>query len=153
MSVLLKLVYDTNLLRQRYIEIHENLFGLSFGRLVRLSRESAQPDFATYAERLGGLILDLQNVRDQLGRLEERKLSHRTGRELRDALADYTVALEDSIRKLQCICERNLKQQQGMEAFKHYSLGDYRVDRIAYDDAMQHHKRMGLRLNQLLSNF
>jgi hypothetical protein len=153
MSVLLKLVYDTNLLRQRYVEIHENLFRLSLGRLVRRSGASAGPDYGAQAERLGRLIQDLQSVRDQLGQLDEGKLSHRTGRELRNTLADYTVALEDSIRKLQFICERNLKQQQGVAAFKDYSLGDYRLDRIAYDDAIQHHKRLGLRLNQLLSNF
>ena len=44
-------------------------------------------------------------------------------------------------------------QQQGVAKFHNYALGDGRADRIAYDDAIQNHKRVGLRVNQLLSNF
>lgn len=153
MSLLLKLVYDTNALRQRYVTAHRKIFGLSFGRVVRLSRESAAADFETQVARLSELVTELRQLRNKLGKLQESELRQRTGRELREALADYTGALEDSVGKLKRICERNAQELRGVAEFRLYSLGDYRFDRIAYDDAVQHHKRIGLRLNQLLSNF
>jgi len=153
MSTLLKLVCETSVIRQRYAEIHQKLFRVSLGRLVRLRSRSARPDYGARAEELERLERDLQRLRNQLAQLTEGQLTQRSGRELRAALRDYTVALEDSIRKLRVISERSLKEQQGIAEYQTYSLGDYRLDRIAYDDALQHHKRLGIRLNQLLSSF
>lgn len=153
MSLLLKLVYDTDALRQRYVEIHQKVFGLSFGRLIRFSRESAAADFEAQVGRLSELVIELRHLHDELARLPESELRQRTGRELRKALADYTGALEDSVCKLKFICERNMQELRGVAGFRDYSLGDYRLDRIAYDDAVQHHKHIGIRLTQLLSNF
>jgi hypothetical protein len=153
MSALLKLVYDTSVLRQRYTDVHQELFGISLGRFVRLGGQPVRPDYGTQVEKLGTLTEDLQDLRGQLARLEPGQLTQRAGRELRAALTEYIVALEDSVRKLRVICERSLQAQQGAAPLKEYSVGDYRRDRIAYDDAIQHHKRLATRLNQLLSSF
>ena len=152
MSRLLKLVYEASELRRQYAGIHEEMFGMSMRRIVRLGRKS-EHDYRANMRRLGVLSQELGGVQQQLAELQECDLTKRRGHDICAALAEYTEALSASVALLNTICRRLAREQKGVDGWRNYTATSFRHDRITYDDAIQHHKRLGRRLQELLSTF
>ena len=152
MSLLVKLVYDTSKVRCRYSRVHDRIFGFPLSRVVHLASLQRTKTDLQDLEELKELKATLDTIRDQLSDLDETDLTKRRGREIRDALLDYAAALEASVINLQKICQarRQVSADRHQSA---YESSAYREDKIAYDDCIQHHKRLGERLTHLLSTF
>jgi hypothetical protein len=152
MSHLLKLVYEASELRRRYTGIHEEMFGFSVRRIIRFGQQSER-ECQAKMQRLDDLSEALAGMRKQIADLQECDLTKRRGHDICTALGDYTQALSDSVALLHTICQRLAREQKGVDGWRNYTATELRQDRITYDDAIQHHKRMGRRLQELLSTF
>ena len=152
MSRLLKLVYEASELRRQYAGIHEEMFGFSVRRIMRLGQQSGN-ECRAKMQRLDDLSLALAEMRKQLAELQECDLTKRRGHEICTALEEYTQALNASVGLLNTICRRLAREQERADGWRNYTATSFRQDRISYDDAIQHHKRAGRRLQELLSTF
>lgn len=152
MSRLLKLVYETSELRRRYAGIHEEMFGFSMRRIIRLGQQNER-ECRAKMQRLDDLSQALAEMRQQVAELQECDLTKRRGHEICTALQEYTQALNASVALLNTICRRLAREQKGVDGWRNYTATSLRQDRITYDDAIQHHKRVGKRLQELLSTF
>jgi hypothetical protein len=152
MSHLLKLVYETSELRRQYAGIHEEMFGFSMRRILRLGQRG-EPECRARMRRLEELSRGLAGMRQQLAELQECDLTKRRGHDICTALGEYTQALGTSVALLKTICQRLAREQRGVDGWRNYTATEFRQDRITYDDAIQHHKRLGKRLQELLSTF
>lgn len=152
MSHLLKLVYDASELRRQYAGMHEEMFGFSMRRIMRLGQRS-EPECRARIRRLDELSQALAGMQQQLGELQECDLTKRRGHDICTALGEYTQALSASVALLNTICQRVAREQKDVDGWRNYTATDFRQDRITYDDAIQHHKRLGKRLQELLSTF
>lgn len=148
MSKLVKIVYDVAAIRSRYVCVHEEMFQVSARRLVRAfdrDKQGLYQNRKSDLDRLSELILTSQG---ELESLDEEDLAIRRGRDIRTQLAHYLEALSESVALLKSICEqmkkRAIKDQM-------YDPQDLKGLRVSYDDAMQHHKRLGASLNSLIS--
>ena len=152
MSRLLKLVYETSELRRQYARIHEEMFGFSMRRIIRLGQQNERECLARM-QRLDYLSSALAEMRQQVAELQECDLTKRRGHDICAALDEYTQALNASVSLLNTICRRLAREQKGVDGWRNYTATSFRQDRITYDDAIQHHKRVGKRLQELLSTF
>ncbi|MGB5735842.1 MAG: hypothetical protein WBM40_15510 [Thiohalocapsa sp.] len=105
------------------------------------------PGCLTNEQELEELNQRLSRAINGLSELKKEDLSIRRGSEIQNALSEYVQALTESIAALATLLEvrkrsRNASQQQPSEASQ--------ATKIAYDDAVQYHKRLGARLNKLL---
>ncbi len=147
MSDLLKIVYEVAAVRSDYLRIHRRLFHVSAGRLMRNLTRRQTPGCLTNEQELEELNQRLSRAINGLSELKKEDLSIRRGSEIQNALSEYVQALTESIAALATLLEvrkrsRNASQQQPSEASQ--------ATKIAYDDAVQYHKRLGARLNKLL---
>jgi len=149
MSELVKLVYDTSRIRSRYRHIHNRVMGFSLRAMRLLVRPDSAPELSGYEKELQALDEYLNTVEGALQRLDPKELTKREGNELRTGLLEYVEALGASIDRLLRICAGKRKEQEGDPEFARYSDTQYADDRVAYDDAIQHHRRLGARLNEL----
>jgi hypothetical protein len=152
MSRLLKLVYEASELRRQYAGIHEEMFGFSMRRIMRLGQHSERECHARM-RRLDDLSQALAEMQQQLAELQECDLTKRRGHDICSALEEYTQALSASVALLTTICRRLAREQKSVDGWRNYTATSFRQDRITYDDAIQHHKRLGKRLQELLATF
>lgn len=149
MSRLLKLLYDVADIRCQYQGIHDSACGFSPRNFLMTRLRAAQRrDSPTPVSTLDALLLRLQITKEELDSLAKDDLSIRRGHEIQDALIRYVEALTSSMSELKALCE--LDSQCG-GSFNSETDDARRALRTSYDDAMQHHKRLGLLLNQLIS--
>lgn len=148
MSKLVKVVYDVAGIRGRYARVHGETFHLSARKLVRVLNLGTPDAHGSGATELGQLLQRLQAAQTELVDLDEGDLSVRRGREIQTELAGYVLALTESVRILRSISE--LLQQRDTKN-KTYDSGRLQSLKVDYDDAMQHHKRLGTRLNTLIA--
>ena len=142
MSKLVKLLYDMASLRAEYQRLHQDLFGLSTRRLLYLFRpKSGQVEMA----RIGQLNRRLQELAGEMLSLEPDDLSIRRGEDLREALNNFHLAFAKTLSNL----ERLGQARFGLSAGE--SDADRRSLLAAYDDALQHQRRMGARVNEIIA--
>lgn len=148
MSKLVKVVYEVAGVRGRYLRVHDKIFQLSARKLVRALNPGRPDADASGTTELGQLLQQLQAAQTELEDLDESDLLVRRGREIQTELADYVLALTESVRILKSIYEL---LQQRETTNKLYDSGRLQGLKVDYDDAMQHHKRLGARLNTLIA--
>lgn len=148
MSKLVKIVYDVAGIHGRYRCVHNEIFHLSARKLVRFLNPDLRDLYTSQASVLDGLLQQLNQTQSELEDLAASDLSIRRGIEIQSELADYVVALVESIKILKSISEL-MKQRATKE--KIYSAESLQSLKVAYDDAMQHHKRLGAHLNALIA--
>ena len=149
MSKLVKAVYDVARIRGRYLRVHDAIFHLSARKLVRVLNLGRPKDaHGSGTTELEQLLQRLQIAQTELENLDESDLSVRRGREIQTELADYVSALTESVQILKSISEHLRQRDTKSELYDPERLQGLKVD---YDDAMQHHKRLGARLNTLIA--
>ena len=129
------------------------MFGFSVSRVAHIANLHTAASYRQDLAELDDLTAALDGIRSQLADLQDDQLTKRTGWEIRDALLDYTNALHQSLHQLRKICQSRQQEKEKDGKQGRYSIKGYREERIAYDDAIQHHKRLGERLTNLLSTF
>ena len=141
MSQLIRILYEVSQLRNRYEGAHRNLCGLSPQRLIAvLHGKQAQQ---AQLENLREIRQQLRHKQGELERLDAEEIARvRRGREIRPALSDYISALLASMDRLEILCRLALDAGEAET-----SRGQAK---IAYDDAVQHHRRLASQLNQLI---
>ena len=143
MSNLIKLLHDTAALRAEYQRLHQDLLGLSMRRLLFLVRPGARQQVEA---RFQYLFQRLGELREEMGRLTPDDLAIRRGEELHQALLDFHQAFGETLGQLEM-----LRQAQAGQATS--TTGKDRQSLLApYDDALQHQRRMGARINDLLAD-
>lgn len=148
MSKLLKVLYDVAEIRCRYHGIHEAVFGFSPRKLLRTLNRPVEGDQQAEAQELDRLLSRLYSAGTDLESLSEEDLSVRRGHEIRRALLDYVEALTESSNRLKALCELPQRAEDRANA----EFGNRQAAlKVVYDDAMQYHRRLGARLNQLIS--
>jgi len=148
MSKLVKVVCDVAQIRGRHLQVHDEIFHLSAREMMRfLSRGKPDAESRGAAE-LDLLLQRLGTAQSELGELDESDLSIRRGGEIQAALADYVTALTESVQLLRSISEHSWRRATKNE---HYDPGHLQQLKVNYDDALQHHKRLGVRLNALIA--
>ncbi len=145
MADILKYTYDVSDINYRYQEIHNEIFRLSVRRLAMEMFADQSVSLKKHEDELKILHGKLTDIKTALDALPQNELNIRRGKEILKALSKYTEALTKSIHYLQRICndKKNLL----------FSDSNFVNDKKAYDDAIQHHKNLGIKLNSLLSDF
>ena len=141
MSNLVKLLYDMAALKADYQQVHDELFGLSTRRLLFLLRPGARQ---TVAGRVNLLISRLDGLRADMRRLTAEDLAIRRGQELRLALEDFSLALGETLSQLEALRLARATSGPGP------TRATVRPPLAAYDDALQHQRQLGARLNDLI---
>ncbi len=143
MSNLVKLLYDMAALKGDYQQLHDELFGLSPRRLLFLLRPKARQGVEG---RIGLLIGRLEALGEDMRRLTPEDLAIRRGQELRQALESFAQALGETLRQLEMlhVAEASAVTTAGPV------LTSGRGPLAAYDDALQHQRQLGARLNELI---
>lgn len=143
MSNLIKLLHDTAALRAEYQRLHQDLLSLSMRRLLFLVRPGARQQVDA---RFQHIFQRLGELREEMGRLTPDDLAIRRGEELHQALLDFHQAFGETLGQLE-----RLRQAQAGQATS--TPGKDRQSLLApYDDALQHQRRMGARINDLLAD-
>jgi hypothetical protein len=148
MSNLVKILYDVGAIRSRYRGAHEAICGFSARKLLRSLHRRRPEHQAAELDELHRILSMLRGAMEALEALGEHDLCIRRGREIQVALADYIAALTESTTRLEALC-RQLAQEEDADPDNKGDKGHEL--KIAYDDAVQHHKRCGTRLNDLIS--
>ncbi len=141
MSQLIRILYEVSRLRDHYAGVHRNLCGLSPQRLFAVLHKPAQQQ--AQLENLREIRQQLHRTQGELGGMSGEEIARvRRGREIYPALADYVSALLESVDRLEILCRLEQSTREG--------AAPRDQAKIAYDDAVQHHRRLGRRLNQLI---
>jgi len=145
MADILKYTYDVSDINYRYQEIHNEIFRLSVRKLAMEMFADQNVPLKEYEDDLKMLYGKLTDIQTALDVLPQNELNIRSGKEILSALSNYVAALTKSIHYLEKICndKKNLL----------FSDSNFVNDKKAYDDAIQHHKNLGVILNSLLSDF
>ncbi len=150
MSKLLKTLYDVAEIRCRYNRVHEAMFGFSARRLLQSMHPPTPEGTAARTEELDQLSSQLAMARKELDQLGQADLAIRRGREIQGALIAYIDALNESNVRLRAFCDR----WQGADSANATAEHKLRTElKVAYDDAVQYHKRLGAQLNKLISTY
>lgn len=150
MSNVVKLAQEITKALTRYKRIHDQIFSLR--KAVLMPNLYKGFDYLAHEQELISLRNEIGKIQVAIAQLESTDLTKRAGEEVRGALLRYTEALWDTVNKLQVIC-RNLRlEDEGVQEFTGYSTSYLRDDRVTYDDAIQHYRRWGVRLNGMFSN-
>ena len=145
MADILKHTFNVRDINCRYQEIHNEIFSLSVRKLaieIFVDQKVSIKKYEDELKMLQGKLIDIQTA---LNVIPQSELKIRTGKEILLALSNYVTALTKSINYLQKICN-DKNSLSGSDS----NLINYKM---AYDDAIQHHKNLGIRLNDLLSSF
>ncbi len=148
MSRLFKLLYDVAGIRTRYLSVHDELFSVSASKLLRMFRHIPARDSAAQLEVLEKLSRELAATREDLATLNNTETSMRRGAEIRRGLEDYVVALAETVEILRQV----VRAKDVAAAQRDPNEQRLRGLKVAYDDAMQYHKRLGSALNKLISD-
>ncbi len=147
MSDLLKIVYDVAAVRGDYLRLHRRLLNISASRLFhKLARRSGTG--LPGQQDLDALTHRLEHALDELTQLKEEDLAIRRGSEIQRTLRAYTQALSESLAALSRLLEM---QQSPPHDDGSQSPAHSQAIKVAYDDAVQYHNRLGSRLNNLLT--
>jgi hypothetical protein len=148
MSSLVKLLYDVGALGRRYNRVHESVCGLSPRSIMRSWRRADAEDRAARVDELGRILSQLQEARTELMALDEEAVSVRRGREIHRTLLDYIGALSLAGSRLEALC-----REGGDEPGRSPTRAGDQSNRlkIAYDDAVQNHRRLAELLNELVA--
>ncbi|MEA3275380.1 MAG: hypothetical protein U9Q81_08875 [Pseudomonadota bacterium] len=149
MSKLLKVVYDVAGIRAEYLRVHDEVLGLSARNLIRVFHRSPADTRADKTRELRQLARRLLASRKDLTELSEDDLSIRRGREICNALDGYVDALAESVDILATISEL---RQRPIATDNTHDFDRLNALKVAYDDAVQYRKRLGTRLNKLISS-
>jgi hypothetical protein len=136
---------------ERYQSIHDEVFGFSIRGLLDVVGRNGSASHAGRAQRLEELATQIRDVKDTIGSLEEIDLTRHSKNAVRSTLLDYARALEDSITRLQSICDNLYGEAEGLDDQAGYSENRLRSDKIRYDDSVQEYKRLGARLTSLFA--
>jgi hypothetical protein len=148
MSKLLKVLYEVAEIRCRYHRTHEAVFGFSPRRLLRTLHRSPTNERAAEERELDRILERLHGSREDLAALGPEDLSIRRGREIQASLVAYVDALAASGGKLRELCELQQRTGANEDPLYHNELNTLKV---AYDDAVQYHRRLGRHLNELIA--
>ena len=148
MSDLLKIAYEVAAVRSDYLRIHRRVFHVSAGRLIHnLTRRHTRGSL-TDQQELEELSQRLSRAIDGLSKLNKEDLSIRRGSEIQNELSAYAQALTESMAALATLLEA---RERPRNESHHEPSGASQAMKTAYDDAVQYHKRLGARLNELLT--
>lgn len=151
MSYVVKLAQDISKVLVRYKKVHDQVFSLRKAVLIH-NLYKKEVDYLAHEQELRILRNEIGKIQAAIVQLNAADLTKRSGEEVRSALLRYTEALWEAVNKLLVIC-RNLRLEgEGVQEFTGYSASYLRQDRVTYDDAVQHYKRWGVRLNGMFSN-
>ena len=145
MTDIIKYTYNVRDVNHRYQMIHNDIFGLSVRKLAAAMVKGQSVPVIKHEDELKKLQEKLTEIQSALDTLPQSELKIRRGREILSTLSNYVAALTKSIIYLQKIC--NDKNRLSGTDSKLVN------DRKLYDDAIQHHKTLGVKLNSLLSSF
>ena len=151
MSDLLKIAYEVAAVRSDYLRIHRRVFHVSAGRLIHnLTRRHTRGSLTdqTDQQELEELSQRLSRAIDGLSKLNKEDLSIRRGSEIQNELSAYAQALTESMAALATLLE--VRKRPRNESH-HEPSGASQAMKTAYDDAVQYHKRLGARLNELFT--
>lgn len=152
MSDLLRIVYDVAAIRGDYLRLHHRLFQMSAGSLfhtlVRKVARRGQVRDSTDQQELDALAHRLSRALEELSQLEQEDISIRRGNDIRKALREYAEALSESLAALDTFIALRSSARTGDSRL---AAGQTQAVKIAYDDAVQFHSRLGARLNALLA--
>ncbi len=148
MSDLLKIVYEVAAVHSDYLRLHRRLFHISAGRLLHNLTRRHTGAGLTDQHEIKELSQRLSRAIDGLSQLKKEDLSIRRGSEIQTALSEYAQALTESMTALAALLEMGKRSRNGS---RHQPSGKSQTTKVAYDDAVQYHKRLGARLNELLT--
>ncbi|MFZ1536067.1 MAG: hypothetical protein WAT23_01570 [Chromatiaceae bacterium] len=143
MSNLIKLLHDMASLRTEYQRLHQDLLGLSVRRLLFLARPGARQGVDARFQHLFQRQKELQAEMDQLTADD---LAIRRGEELFQALTNFHQAFGETLKQLELLHQAQASQAAGGPGNSSHRL------LAPYDDALQHQRRLGARINDLLAD-
>lgn len=153
MTEILDLVFSANRLRVRYLRTHHQVFGLSWSRVADLLRRGSGEIWEKREKHLDDQLDELDQILARVRQIPDSKIHKHSGILLRPKLIDYLEALRQSMQTLRSICAKLRLEREGNPEYAHYGGDGFRVDRVAYDEALSRERRCGSVLTQMLEKF
>ena len=153
MAHIIDLACEITEIRSRYLKIHHAVFGLSLRRSASMLRRGTTVFYGDRERELCALEEQLVKLEPVLAKVDSDELTRRAGRQVHDALVQYTSSLVTTVRHLREMCG-NLSLDEA-EYRRVADNGDsrFRHDKIRYDFSIQELKRWGAKMNQLFTTF
>ena len=149
MSKIIKLTYEAADARGCYAKIHESIFKLSLRGMIAVLNRRKWIDYEIHHTELSNVSQSLDDIEIELSLIDDTEMSRiRGGVLIRLALLEYVQALGQSVRMLKGICERYINDRGEQR-----EQNELATAKASYDAAVQYHRHLGDRLNQLLSTF
>lgn len=148
MAQLVTLAHRVSSIHARYANIHDSLFSFSlFRKRLRHNKtgDSIQSHYEIELKRLSEELGEVISIMNSGVPLEPKTTF---SREFATAMEEYIQALSTSITQLSDICSHQRTWDKHEQAF---SSTQSRIDRTSYDESIQHYRRLGARLNQMVS--
>jgi hypothetical protein len=143
---LVTLAHRVSGIHTRYAKIHSLSVAFSLGRAIsRIGRRNTA-EFCRHQSQLTALNEELLQIASSLQDGSKLEPSTTLGDEFRLVLGEYIEALSNTVQSLGRICAALCREKQAAVA---YDERQSRADRLAYDESIQHYRRLGERLSQL----
>ncbi|MCB1859193.1 MAG: hypothetical protein KDI63_13010 [Gammaproteobacteria bacterium] len=147
MTQLVTLAHRVSSIHAKYAAIHDDLFSFSLFRKRPKHQLKGQSLHSHYESELIRLSEELAGISAIMRSGAELEPKTTFSREFAVVLDDYIQALSVSIGHLSEICNHQSHWDKGDQPF---DASQSRVDRTHYDESIQHYRRLGARLNQLV---
>lgn len=145
-TYLVTLAHRISGIHARYAKIHSLSVAFSFGRAISRLGNKNGSEFCHHQLQLIALHEELQHIATTLDGREQFEPATTLGDEFRLVMQEYVKALSRTVECLGTICAGLCRENQGDDI---YDEQQSRADRLAYDESIQHYRRIGERLSQL----
>ena len=153
MARIIDLMLEVAQVRKSYSEVHDALLGSPIPRWRSFAMPRTLVDHVALERQLAELESRLDTIRAEVAALPPEELTKRAADETRAALDAYAGALGRAIEKLRVICHKSGEARATGEERAAYGTEELKVDKTAYDMAIQEYRRFGARLTELMSTY
>lgn len=147
MAQLVTLAHRVSSIHARYSGIHDSVFSVSLFRKLTRRKGGGDSLYAGFESDLKALAESLAEIGSSLGSSVRPEPNTTFSRKFGRTLEDYVKELTTSIVLLAEICEHRDRWQKGEAP---YDSDQSRIDRTHYDESIQRHRRLGIKLSRMV---
>jgi hypothetical protein len=148
MAQLVTLAHRVSGIHARYSKIHDALFSVSLfkKRPKRKRKAGDESAYVGFESDLKDMVANLAGIDSMISQDLPMEPTTTFSRKFATVLKEYITALSTSIVQLSEICSHRDRWDRGEEP---YDPDQSRVDRMHYDESLQHHRALGVKLSHM----
>jgi hypothetical protein len=146
MAQLVTLAHRVSGIHARYSKIHDTLFSVSLFKKKPWRKAGGESAYAGFESELTDMAANLAEVDSMIRKDVPMEPNTSYSRKFAAILKEYIAALSTSMVQLAEICNHRDRWDRGEDP---YSPDQSREDRINYDESIQHHRALGVKLSHM----